>query len=168
MGFVFFEARTGKLEKLELPWAQRSNQFHIIHFNPVQFVTSKAWQFSPSFLEQLFQISQRPEPIASVRQSLLSALPGLVRCSARSELTEEHPLRQVLRQGLQDVNGGVRTAAAQALGAMASRFELDAVQWLIPLAADPTGGMASDGARTDAVRCAVRCGGASENGPKAS
>ncbi|CAK9025570.1 Hypothetical protein SCF082_LOCUS17140 [Durusdinium trenchii] len=133
------------LEQLVLSFvSQQSSMLRLRAFRLLNDLPlSEAWQFSPSFLEQLFQISQRPEPIASVRQSLLSALPGLVRCSARSELTEEHPLRQVLRQGLQDVNGGVRTAAAQALGAMASRFELDAVQWLIPLAADPTGDVRS-------------------------
>lgn len=87
---------------------------------------SPAWRFSEQFLARL---SIEGEENASVRSAFCAALPGLDLAGL-----EVAPL---LRPQLQDGSGAVRTAAAQALGAMAKRQE--EATWLLALLEDPVG-----------------------------
>ena len=114
-----------RLEELVLSFSRQANGtlrlrgYRLLGDLPL----SPAWRFSEQFLTQL---SIDKEENSSVRSAFCAALPGLQLAGL-----EVAPL---LRPLLHDSSGAVRTAAAQALGAMAQRQE--EAHWLLPLLTD--------------------------------
>lgn len=106
-------------------------------------VSSIDWRFSQQFLEDLLHAAQRLETNASVRAAAMSALP----CLVRAEGFRCSKALEALYPKLEDNNGGVRTAAVQALGALTGTFShvegKEVICRVLPLAADSAGDVRS-------------------------
>ncbi|CAJ1420815.1 unnamed protein product [Effrenium voratum] len=101
--------------------------------------------FSASFRQRVLQLAAA-EANSSVKAAALAALPGLVTsCEPASQCALCAGALQALQPALSDSSGPVRTAAAQALGALTSVLEEPSsiVKMLLPLARDAAGDVRS-------------------------